>query len=361
MDKNKEIKQNNDKSKEKPSLRLNPFSMHVNPSLFEKATDDEKQELVIMRKSTSLWKDAMRRFRKNTFAMVALVLIIVLFLFAFVGPLLSPYDYDQFNDGEEDQGPVIVNDAGQEVFNQAHPFGTDKFGRDLLVRNMYGARISLSIGLIAALLTFIIGSLYGSISGFIGGRTDNIMMRIIDIIYSIPDLLIVILLSVSLKEPLENVLKASPIFSVISDLGPAFFSMLIVFAMLYWGTMARIVRGEVLRIKEQEYVLAARAMGAKSSRIIRKHVLPNCMGPIIVTTTLQIPSAIFTESFLSFIGLGINAPLASLGSMVTDALQGVYSYPTRVLFPALIIALIILAFNTVGDALRDVLDPRMKK
>lgn len=360
MDKNKENNINNDNNK-KPSLRLNPFSMHVNPDLFEKATNDEKQDLVIMRKSTSLWKDAMRRFRKNKFAMVALVMIIVLFLFAFVGPLLSPYDYDEFNKGEEDQGPVITNADGQQVFNQAHPFGTDKFGRDLLVRNMYGARISLSIGIIAALLTFIIGSIYGSVSGFIGGRTDNIMMRIIDIIYSIPDLLIVILLSVSLKEPLESVLENSPIFSSISDLGPAFFAMLIVFAMLYWGTMARIVRGEVLRIKEQEYVLAARAMGAKSSRIIRKHVLPNCMGPIIVTTTLQIPSAIFTESFLSFIGLGISAPLASLGSMVTDALQGVYSYPTRVLFPALIIALIILAFNTVGDALRDVLDPRMKK
>ena len=159
---------------------------------------------------------------------------------------------------------------------------------------------------------------------------------------------------------MEKILESSKLFSGISELGPAFFSMLIVFALMYWGTMARIVRGEVLRIKEQEYVLAARALGANSGRIIRRHVLPNCIGPIIVTTTLQIPSAIFTESFLSFIGLGISAPLASLGSMVTDALQGVYSYPTRVLFPSVIIALIILAFNTVGDALRDVLDPRIK-
>ena len=292
----------------------------------------------------------MRRFRRNKFAMVALVLIILLFLFAFVGPLISPYTYDQFNQGQEDQSP-----------NWAHPFGTDRFGRDLLVRNMYGARISLSIGVIAALLTFVIGSLYGSISGFVGGRTDNIMMRIIDVIYSLPDLLVVILLSATLKEPLEKILENSRVFSGISELGPAFFSMLIVFALMYWGTMARIVRGEVLRIKEQEYVLAARAMGANSGRIIRRHVLPNCLGPIIVTTTLQIPSAIFTESFLSFIGLGISAPLASLGSMVTDALQGVYSFPSRVVFPSVIIALIILAFNTVGDALRDVLDPRMKK
>ena len=339
-----EVKQN------KISLRLNPLSMHVNPDLFVPATDEEKQELVINREGTSLWRDAMRRFRKNKFAMVALALIIILVLFAFVGPLLSQYDYDQFNPGHEDQAP-----------NWQHPFGTDRFGRDLLVRNMYGAQISLSIGIIAAALTLVIGSLYGSISGFVGGRTDNIMMRVIDVIYSLPDLLVVILLSATLKEPLERILESNIAFSGISELGPAFFSMLIVFALMYWGTMARIVRGEVLRIKEQEYVLAARALGANSGRIIRKHVLPNCIGPIIVTTTLQIPSAIFTESFLSFIGLGISAPLASLGSMVTDALQGVYSYPTRVVFPSVIIALIILAFNTVGDALRDVLDPRMKK
>ena len=341
---------NMDEKMNKPSLRLNPLSMHVNPNLFEKATEEEKQELVVIRQSTSLWKDAMRRFRKNKFAMVALVLIIILFLFAFVGPLLSPYAYDQFNQGQEDQSP-----------NWTHPFGTDRFGRDLLVRNMYGARISLSIGLIAAVLTLFIGSLYGSISGFAGGKTDNIMMRIIDVIYSLPDLLVVILLSATLKEPLEKILENSRLLSGISELGPAFFSMLIVFALMYWGTMARIVRGEVLRIKEQEYVLAARALGAKSGRIIAKHILPNCMGPIIVTATLQIPSAIFTESFLSFIGLGISAPLASLGSMVTDALQGVYTFPSRVVFPSVIIALIILAFNTVGDALRDVLDPRMKK
>lgn len=339
-----------EKSNDRPSTRINPFSMHLNPAMFEPATAAEKQELCIMRKSTSLWRDAMRRFRRNTFAMVALVLLLILFLFAFVGPLFVSYSYDQFNAGEEDQGP-----------NAVHLFGTDKFGRDLLVRNMYGARISLSIGVIAAMLTLIIGSIYGSTSGFIGGRTDNIMMRIIDIIYSVPDLLIVILLSVTLKKPLENIMEKSALFKGISSLGPAFFSMLIVFALLYWGTMARIVRGEVLRIKEQEYVLAGRALGASQTRIIARHVMPNAMGPIIVTATLQIPAAIFTESFLSFIGLGVSAPLASLGSMVTDALNGVYSFPTRVLFPAVIIALIILAFNTVGDALRDVLDPRMKK
>jgi len=339
-----------DKSNGKPSKRINPFSMHINPAMFERATDEEKQELVIMRRSTSLWKDAMRRFRKNTFAMVALGLLIVLILFAFVGPLFSPYDYDQFNKGEEKQGPNLV-----------HPFGTDDFGRDLLVRNMYGTQISLSVGIIAAALTVIIGSIYGSVSGFIGGRTDNIMMRIIDIIYSLPDLLVVILLSVTLRKPLETLLENTEWLKGISGLGAPFFSMLIVFALLYWGTMGRIVRGEVLRIKEQEYILAATALGAGRAKIIRQHVLPNCVGPVIVTATLQIPAAIFTESFLSFIGLGISAPLASLGSMVTDALGGIYSFPYRIVFPALLISLIILAFNTIGDALRDVLDPRMKK
>ncbi len=332
------------------SKRINPFSMHVNPAMFEKATEEEKQELVVMRAGTSLWKDALRRFKKNPFAMAALVLIVLLFLFAFVGPLFMPYEYDQFIAGDEDQAP-----------NAVHPFGTDRFGRDLLVRNMYGARISLAIGVLAAAVTLIIGSVYGSISGFIGGKLDNVMMRIVDIIYSIPDLLIIILLSVVLKIPLQNAMDNNPMLSGLRNLGAPFFSMLIVFGLLYWVTMARIVRGEVLRIKEQEYIMAAEALGAKKSRIIKKHILPNCIGPIIVTATFQIPSAIFTESFLSFIGLGISAPMASLGSMLTDALNGVYSYPTRIVFPAVIIALIILAFNTVGDALRDVLDPRMKK
>jgi oligopeptide transport system permease protein len=187
------------------------------------------------------------------------------------------------------------------------------------------------------------------------------MMRIIDIIYSLPDLLVVILLSVTLRKPLETLLENTEWLKGISGLGAPFFSMLIVFALLYWGTMGRIVRGEVLRIKEQEYILAATALGAGRAKIIRQHVLPNCVGPVIVTATLQIPAAIFTESFLSFIGLGISAPLASLGSMVTDALGGIYSFPYRIVFPALLISLIILAFNTIGDALRDVLDPRMKK
>ena len=328
----------------------NLFSFQVDPSRIELATAAEKQELIIMRESTSLWKDAWRRFRKNAFAMIALGFIIFMMLFAFIGPMVMPYSYDQQVRGSENLLP-----------NWSHPFGTDKFGRDTLVRVMSGTQVSLIVGLLAASVTLVIGSIYGAISGLASVKVDNIMMRIVEIIYSMPDTLIVILLSITLKDPLENLLDQFGFLSGLRTLGPSVISMFLVFAFLYWVTMARIVRGQVLALKEQEFVLAARAMGANNSRIIRKHLLLNCMGPIIVTATFQIPSAIFVESFLSFIGLGISAPKASLGSMVNDALNGIYTYPLRLVFPAVTIALIILAFNTLGDALRDVLDPRMKK
>jgi oligopeptide transport system permease protein len=327
-----------------------PFSFQLDPARIELATPDEKQELVIMRESTSLWKDAWRRFRRNHFAMIALAFIIFMFLFAFLGPVLSPYSYDQQIRGSENMMPSFE-----------HPFGTDKFGRDIMVRIMDGTQVSLVIGVLAAFVTLIIGSIYGAISGLASPRVDNIMMRIVEIIYSMPDTLIVILLSIALKAPLDNLLNSYYIFEGIDMIGAPLLSMFFVFAFLYWVTMARIVRGQVLALKEQEFVLAAYAMGAGKGRIIRKHLLLNSMGPIIVTATLQIPSAIFVESFLSFIGLGISAPKASLGSMVNDALNGIYTYPMRLVFPAVTIALIILAFNTLGDALRDVLDPRMKK
>jgi oligopeptide transport system permease protein len=326
------------------------FSFQLDPSRIDPATPEEKLELCIMRESTSLWKDAVRRFRKNHFAMIALVFIIFMMLFAFLGPVISPYTYDQQIRGSENQLP-----------NWQHLLGTDMFGRDTLVRIMDGTQVSLTIGLLAAFVTLIIGSIYGAISGMASARVDNIMMRIVEIIYSLPDTLVVILLSIALKDPLENLLEQVPNLTGLQSLGAPLLSMFLVFAFLYWVTMARIVRGQVLALKEQEFVMAARAMGANNSRIIRKHLLLNCMGPIIVTATLQIPGAIFVESFLSFIGLGISAPKASLGSMVNDALGGIYSFPLRLVFPAITIALIILAFNTLGDALRDVLDPRMKK
>ncbi len=246
-----------------------------------------------------------------------------------------------------------------------HVFGTDSSGRDIMARTMYGARVSIIIGVVAALIVLIIGSLYGAISGLCGGAVDFIMMRIVELIYSIPEVLIVLLLQVVLKDPLQAWFQAhsqtSAFVRAMSDLGAGIVSIFITFAVLYWVTMARIIRGQVLQLKKQEYVTAATALGASNARIIRKHLLPNCIGPLVITTCLQIPSAIFLESFLSFLGLGVSAPMASLGSLCSDALQTIQLYPYRLVFPAIVLTVIVLTLNLVGDGLRDALDPRLKK
>ena len=275
--------------------------------------------------------------------------IIYLLLFALVGPILSPFTYSQQIRGHENLSP-----------NLEHPFGTDNLGRDLLVRTMIGSRISLLIGIGAAVLVLIIGSTYGAISGLLGGRVDAIMMRIVEIIYSLPDMLIIILLRIVLEEPLTKAFDRGGFFGGLQVLGPGIVAMFIVYALLYWVGMARIVRGQVLQLKEMEYINAARALGSNNSRLIRKHLLPNCVGQLVVTTMLQIPSAIFTEAYLSFLGIGVSKPLASLGSLASDALNGISSYPYRLLFPAATISIIILAFNLFGDGLRDALDPKLK-
>ncbi len=244
-----------------------------------------------------------------------------------------------------------------------HVFGTDSAGRDLMARTMYGGRVSISIGIIAALIVLVIGSIYGSVSGLIGGRVDFIMMRIVDIIYSVPDVLIVLLLQVVLKDPLQAWLDASNTdFSrMMSNLGVGIISIFITFACLYWVGMSRIVRGQVLQLKEQEFVTAARALGVPSSRIVKRHLLPNCVGQLVIATCLQIPSAIFLESFLSFLGLGVSVPMTSLGSLCSDALDTITLYPYRLLFPGIILTLLVLSLNLVGDGIRDALDPRLKK
>ena len=244
-----------------------------------------------------------------------------------------------------------------------HVFGTDSQGRDLMARCMYGSRVSIIIGVVAALIVLVIGALYGSISGFAGGKVDFVMMRIVDLIYSIPDVLIVLLLQVVLKEPLQNWFDSSRlgVVNALSTLGVGIVSIFITFGLLYWVGMARIIRGQVLQLKEQEYVMAATVLGASSSRIIRRHLLPNCVGQLIIQTCLQIPSAIFLESFLSYLGLGVSAPMASLGSLCSDALQTITLYPYRLIYPAVILTIIVLTLNLVGDGLRDALDPRLKK
>jgi ABC-type dipeptide/oligopeptide/nickel transport system permease subunit len=244
-----------------------------------------------------------------------------------------------------------------------HVFGTDSVGRDLMARTMYGARVSITIGIVAAIIVLVIGSVYGAISGLAGGAVDFVMMRIVELIYSIPEVLIVLLLQVVLKDPLQAWFDsgASALSKAMSDLGSGIVSIFITFALLYWVTMARIVRGQVLQLKKQEYVTAATALGASNGRIIRRHLLPNCVGPLVITTCLQIPSAIFLESFLSFLGLGVSAPMASLGSLCSDALETISLYPYRLIFPGVILTVIVLTPNLVGDGLRDALDPRLKK
>ncbi|GAB6108473.1 ABC transporter permease [Fusibacter bizertensis] len=393
----------------------------INKELWEAIPKENKDSEIISRPSMTYWQDAWRRLKQNKLSMIGLLFIAFMVLTAVVGPYVISHDYstqeltlanippsieiykvdensyfymhseyklfgvtkdgvllekiketnnDMTNrtrlyniDGNEvlldysyavkkaEDNPegikfkLMLN--GEEikpfdkVHNKTYVFGTDALGRDMLARVIYGARISLLIALIATLVNFFIGVLYGGISGYFGGRVDNLMMRIVDIINVIPLLLYVILLSVIIGSGLK--------------------SIIIALGSVYWVGMARIVRGQVLSLKEQEYVLSARTLGASSMRIMIRHLIPNAMGPIIVSMTMLIPSAIFTEAFLSFIGLGVSAPLASWGTLANDALGGLRSYPYQLFVPSIAISLTMLAFNFLGDGLRDALDPRLRK
>ena len=347
-------------------LKKNPLSLQLDPDDFLPASDEEKRQLDVMRESTTFWRDALKRFSKNKVAMVAAVVILLVVICAFIVPNFYPYEYDQQIRGSENLWPMEYSEeeqaliaSGESVF--PHIFGTDKLGRDLGIRVLPGARVSLLVGLVASALVLLIGSIYGSVAGYFGGKVDLIMMRIVDIIYSVPDILIIILLQVTLKAPLQTLFDSSPVFDGLNRVGVGLISIFITFSLLYWVSMARIVRGQVMTLKEQEFVTAAKALGASNGRIIRKHLLPNCIGTLIVTATLQIPSAIFTEAFLSFLGLGVAAPMASLGSLASDAINSINSYPYRLFIPAAAISIIILAFNLFGDGLRDAFDPKLKK
>lgn len=339
-------------------------SLHLNADDFIPATPDEKQSLVVMRDSVNFWRDGLRRLRKNKIAMVSLCFIVLIMIFAYIMPAFWPYSYSQQIQTSENLAPFEYGsaeqariDAGESVF--PHICGTDKLGRDYAVRLMMGTRISLTVGLVCAALVLLVGATYGAIAGFIGGWTDNIMMRITDILYTIPDILLIIILSMALRDRL-NSLAEVPGFKWMQTVGPNMVAIFLVFVLLYWVGMARITRSQVLVLKESEYVTAARALGAGKARIIRKHLLTNCIGTLIVTTTLQIPSAIFTESYLSFLGLGVAAPMPSLGSLATDAVKGMNTYPHLLFLPAIVISVTILAFNLFGDGLRDAFDPKLK-
>ncbi|MCI8485221.1 MAG: ABC transporter permease [Lachnospiraceae bacterium] len=347
-------------------MKENPlsFQLKLNPEDFLPATEEEKQSQVIMRESVGFWKDGMRRLVKNKVAMVSLVVILIVMIFSFIVPSFYPYNYKEQFKGANHLGPMEYSqeeqariDAGEKVF--PHIFGTDKMGRDYAIRVMMGSRISLMVGLIATCIILVVGSLYGSIAAFFGGWVDLIMMRIVDIIYTIPDILLIILLSFALQAPLDK-LAESPGFAWINVVGENLISIFMVFALLYWVGMARMVRSQILTLKESEYVTAARALGVSNRKIIKRHLLTNCIGTLIVTTTLQIPSSIFTESFLSFLGMGVAVPLPSLGSLASDALNGINTYPYLLFIPAALISLIILSFNLFGDGLRDAFDPKLK-
>ncbi|MCI1965926.1 MAG: ABC transporter permease [Oscillospiraceae bacterium] len=344
----------------------NPLSFQLKAEDFLPADESEKQQLVVMRESTTFWKDALRRMLQNKVAMTAFVVIILIMLFAFVMPNFYPYTYDQQIRGSEFLHPMEYSEeematiqAGGSVF--PHILGTDMHGRDMVIRLMMGARVSLLVGIIASVLVLVIGTIYGAISGYCGGMVDLVMMRIVDIILSIPDMLMIILLQVTLKTPLTNLFEAHPSLAWLQNLGVPMVSIFLTFSLLYWVGMARIVRSQVISLKEQEFVTAARALGASGKRIVSKHLIPNCLSVLIVTTTLEIPTAIFTEAFLSFLGLGVMSPMASLGSLASDALGGIQSYTYLLIAPAVAISLIILSFNLFGDGLRDAFDPKLKE
>ena len=346
-----------------------PLNLHVNVDSFIPATDKDKEYMVQMRQSSTFFKDGVKRLIKNKVALVSLIIIILITLASILLPIFWPYSYDTqlgitpgkpvdasyanlapFEYGATEQAKIA---AGESVF--PHVFGTDQQGRDYFIRVIYGTRISLAVGFFASIIVLIIGLTIGSIAGFFGGKVDLVIMRIVDIIYSLPDMLMVILLSSVLNVSLKPIIDGT----ALSKIGTNIISLFIVFAVLYWVSMSRLIRGQILSLREQEYVLAAKATGAKGSWIIRKHLIPNCISVVIISTALQIPNAIFTESYLSFLGLGVNAPMPSLGSLASEALNGINSYPYRLVIPAIVISLIVLSLNLLGDGLRDAFDPKL--
>ncbi len=333
-------------------MRTNLLSMQnkISPEDFTPLGESYFKEEALDTEEIGYWKASWQRLKANKIAMTAMIIIVILMIFAFIGPLFSPYTYDQQVRGDEALWPCLK-----------HPFGTDRLGRDILVRCMIGTRISIVVGLGSAVIVMIVGSIYGAVSGLIGGKVDIIMMRIVDIVYSVPEILLIVVIKMVITEPLESLINNVSMFRGLQKIGPGLIAIFLVYGCLYWVGMARIVRGQILQLKNLEFVTAAKALGCSKPRLIREHLLPNCIGQLIATVMLQIPSAIFTEAFLSFLGIGVSAPMASLGSLTSEALNGISSYPYRVFFPAALISLIILSFNLFGDGLRDALDPKMKK
>ena len=351
-------------------LKKHLLSSQIDLAKFSPASEEEKSQQEVMSESTTFFKDGMKKLMRNPLAVGAIIVLVLLIITIIVAPMVIPYGYDEILKvgGKRDKTAAnlapftwseneikYMEETGEQLF--PHIFVTDKMCRDYFARVIYGTRVSLSVGLFASILVMIIGVLYGAVAGYAGGKVDLVMMRICDIIYSLPDLLMVILLSVVLRETLSGAITGT----VFAKLGTNMLSLFIVFGLLYWVGMARLVRGQILTIKENEYVLAARTIGTKPSRILRKHILPNCLSVIIISVALQVPSAIFTESYLSFLGLGVSQPMPSLGSLANEARGALQAYPFQLLFPALMICLIVLSLNLLGDGLRDAFDPKLRR
>ncbi len=327
------------------------------------------QEQTLVRKQRSLWEESFIRLIRNKVAVVSLLFVFVLAFVAAFANYVAPYDYaeqDLMANNSVPKWMLVILPANAENYvriTDKYPLGADHLGRDILSRVIYGARVSLSFAVVASMVSLLIGTLYGTISGYVGGRADDVMMRIVDFLYAFPFLVVVILLQTYFKA-LGRASGMTGFGAKLLEINDSMGGMLFLFiaiGLINWIGMARIARGQVLSYKRKEFVEAAHAVGASNSRIIIKHLLPNIIGPLVVAETLAIPGYIFTEAFLSFIGLGVNPPTPSWGIMISEAVPALRSYPNQVLVPAVFLSLTTLAFNFLGDGLRDALDPRMKQ
>jgi oligopeptide transport system permease protein len=324
-------------------------------------------------KGESLWMDAWKRLRRNKAAVAGGILLIFAILVAIFAPVLAPRGYSETDLDNNNAAPEWVislfpsmkakgTEGGYITVNNAYPLGADNLGRDLLSRIIYGTRISLSVAFIGPFVSIVVGMIVGMAAGYIGGRVDNVLMRIVDLMYAFPTLLLIILLMAFFRTTFTTS-QAGSLSATLGKLDNAMGGMLFIaigIGITSWMQMARLVRGQVLSIREKEFIEAARSIGTPNRRIMIQHVLPNILGPLIVAETLTIPTYISYEAFLSFIGLGVNAPTPSWGGMIADGSRVISTYPYQAIFPAVALFLVMFAFNFLGDGLRDALDPRMR-
>ena len=319
------------------------------------------------RQGQSLWADSYRRLIRNRAAVIGGLLVVILVLMAIFAPLIAPKSYAEQVLIDNNKVPswmlsIFPSMKGYAPISSDYLIGADYVGRDLLSRIIYGARVSLAVAFVGPIISMLVGVTYGSISGYFGGRLDDIMMRVVDVMYAFPSLLFIILLMAffrsSLAKPDPGTISYA-LSSIDTKMGGMFF-IFIGIGVTAWQNMARLTRGQVLSVREKEYVEAAHAIGARNMRVMTRHILPNIIGPLVVAETLAIPSYILTEAFLSFIGLGVNPPTPSWGAMISDGSRVVRSYPNQALFPAIALAITMFAFNFLGDGLRDALDPRLR-